>query len=181
MNAKDELIIAITGHRPNKLDNDYDLKSDLIMAIKAEILTILKELKLANNLKQTLVTGMAIGIDTLFAQIAIENNLNFIAAIPCLGQSAKWPTKSVARYINILGSTLCTIQHVTGKPYTKTCMQERNRWMVDKCNVLIAVWDGSPGGTANCVKYANSVDKYIIYIDPNAIRNKLALKRLGKQ
>jgi uncharacterized phage-like protein YoqJ len=45
-------------------------------------------------------------------------------------------------------------------------MQDRNIWMVDHCDALIAVWDGTSGGTANCVRYAQKVGKPIVFIDP---------------
>ena len=48
-------------------------------------------------------------------------------------------------------------------------MQKRNEYMVDKCDILLAVWDGSAGGTNNCVKYARKLDKEIIIIDPRKI------------
>jgi len=45
-------------------------------------------------------------------------------------------------------------------------MNERNIWMVDNCDFLISVWDGTSGGTKNCVDYAISKKKDIIRIDP---------------
>ena len=45
-------------------------------------------------------------------------------------------------------------------------MQKRNEYMVDLADRVIAVWDGSKGGTANCVKYAEKVGKEIIRIEP---------------
>jgi uncharacterized phage-like protein YoqJ len=33
-------------------------------------------------------------------------------------------------------------------------MQKRNEMMVDDCNLLLTLWDGSDGGTANCLGYA---------------------------
>ena len=68
--------IAITGHRPNKLGNDYDLTSELIQKIKAKLGNILNFHKvnaITFDRDLILITGMALGIDTLFAQIAIEN------------------------------------------------------------------------------------------------------------
>ena len=46
-------------------------------------------------------------------------------------------------------------------------MQTRNEWMVNHCDKLIAVWNGSDGGTGNCVNYAKSINKEIIYINPD--------------
>jgi len=46
-------------------------------------------------------------------------------------------------------------------------MQARNTWQTDKADKLLAVFDGSSGGTGNCVKYAKSKGKTIILIDPN--------------
>ena len=39
--------------------------------------------------------------------------------------------------------------------------------MYDKTDILIAVWDGSKGGTANCVRYMKKLGKEIIRIDPS--------------
>jgi uncharacterized phage-like protein YoqJ len=38
--------------------------------------------------------------------------------------------------------------------FTSYAMQIRNEWMVDHCDLLVALWDGSPGGTGNCIRYA---------------------------
>lgn len=48
----------------------------------------------------------------------------------------------------------------------KRLFQQRNQWMVDRADAVLAVWDGSPGGTANCVNYARKVGKPITIIDP---------------
>lgn len=53
--------------------------------------------------------------------------------------------------------------------YAPAKMQIRNEYMVENCDLLIAVWDKSDGGTANCVKYAKSQRKNIIYINPKEI------------
>lgn len=163
--------IAITGHRPNKLGNDYNLTSPLIQAIKQNILEILGTIQANEQLDVkdiTLITGMALGIDTLFAQIAVENNIPFIAAIPFEGQNAIWPVRSKIVYNQLLDKAKQVI-NVTGQVgYKPEYMQLRNQWMVDNCDTLIAVWDGTPGGTANCVQYATN-KKRIIRIDPKTV------------
>lgn len=154
--------IAITGHRPNKLGNDYELKSPLIQWIKMEILKILDREK-----PDELITGMALGIDTLFALIGIERGLKITAAIPCDNQERMWPVGSKQMYYMILNNPLVTKVVVSPGPYAVWKMQKRNEWMVDNCNKLIEVWDGTTGGTANCIKYAEEVGREGIRINPN--------------
>lgn len=160
--------VAITGHRPNKLSNDYDLKSPLIDKIHLSILDTLESID--KEMKIIPITGMALGIDTLYALIAIELDLPFIAAIPCLNQESKWIEKSKKVYREIINNPLCTIHYVTDGEYNHSCMQKRNEWMVDNCDQLIAVWDGTSGGTANCVEYAKTTLKPIHRINPRLLR-----------
>lgn len=154
------MTVAITGHRPNKLWNDYDLTSSHIQMIKAEII-----IQLNNLCPDKCISGMALGIDTLFAIIAIQNNIPLTAAIPFKGQELMWPSKSQVRYNRILDKANKVVI-VSEGGYNVEKMQIRNQWMVDHCDHLIAVWDKTPGGTANCVQYALHVKKDITFINP---------------
>ncbi len=156
--------IAITGHRPNKLGNDYDLTSPLIAKIKKIIIEILKE-----HEPDTLISGMALGIDTLFAKIAIEQKINLIAAIPCGNQSQFWTDKAKDEYNSIIKHIRTTPIYISRLPFTNWCMQTRNQWMVDNCDLLIAVYDGTEGGTQNCIRYAEKQRRKIIFIGPNKL------------
>lgn len=159
--------IAITGHRPDKLGYDYNLTSPLIKKIERRIIAVFKEYT-----PETVITGMALGIDTLAALICINMGIPFIAAIPCKNQWSKWPESSRVLYEKILSNALCTKHMVSEEYYTHYCMEVRNRWMVNQLwhpdDRLLAIWDGSSGGTANCVKYAEKHDKkdIIIRINP---------------
>jgi uncharacterized phage-like protein YoqJ len=46
-------------------------------------------------------------------------------------------------------------------------MQKRNEYMIDKSDYVIAVWDGSPSGTGNTVRYAKQKNKKILIINPS--------------
>ncbi len=164
--------IAITGHRPNKLGHDYDLTSPLLHKIKCEIL-----LKLGETVRNDkthfkncqFITGMALGIDTLFAKIAIELGIPFTAAIPFNGQHLKWPFKSRETYLYLL-SKAAEVVNVSGDDkYKPEYMHKRNIWMVNECDKLISVWDGSTsGGTFKCTEYARD-KKPIIHINPKML------------
>lgn len=157
--------IAITGHRPHKLGNDYDLTSPLISWIENEIIEILERYKKSDE-ELILITGMALGIDTLFAKIAIKNKIKFIAAIPCKEQYIPWPKKSQETWYSIINNPLCIVYYISKESYTPECMNIRNKWMVDNCDLLIGVWDGSSGGTKNCIDYAVSQNKIPVIINP---------------
>lgn len=149
MEIIEELKIAVTGHRPHKLGNEYDG----IGPYSNKLRDLFQ--KVIDTLRPTeMISGMALGVDMLWAEKAIENNIRLIAAIPCYDQEKAWPLKSQERYNLILSKAFKKI-YITEGFYDKFCMQKRNIWMVDYCDLLVGVYDGSlQGGTKNCLDYA---------------------------
>ncbi|GMX64545.1 hypothetical protein Elgi_38140 [Paenibacillus elgii] len=45
-------------------------------------------------------------------------------------------------------------------------MQKRNEHMVDESRIMVACWDGSKGGTGNCVNYITKSSKTLYHINP---------------
>ena len=43
-------------------------------------------------------------------------------------------------------------------------MMRRNRYMVDRSSVLVACYDGKPGGTWNTIRYAMDKDVEVIQL-----------------
>jgi len=156
--------IAFTGHRPNKLGG-YDNNSNLSKPLKTRLSTIF----ISRNFQQPIIiTGMALGVDTWAAEFAIKNNIPFHAYVPFVGQEKMWPAESQAHYKQIKECAK-TVTYVCGPGYAAWKMQKRNEAMVDACDILIAVWDGTTGGTYNCIQYAKSKGKEIINIHPNSL------------
>ena len=156
--------IAVTGHRPNKVGG-YNENNPLAAAIKSNMRQILS---LAKESDLMVISGMALGIDQWWAEAAIELKIPFIAAIPFMGMESKWPAVSQDRFYEII-SYADSIVYVCDPGYEPWKMQKRNEWMVDNCDKLVAYWDGSPGGTANCVQYARAKGRIIDIINPNMI------------
>lgn len=165
-------IIAFTGHRPHKLWG-YDIHQrkyrDLFRSLYSAVMT---EWQMKGDL--LLVSGMALGVDQVAAMLGIwmrdqrHLSVRVEAAIPCLNQECKWPQSSREQYQSILtGCDIRTVIH--NGTYNYRCMQQRNEYMVDKADVLIAVWDGSSGGTGNCVRYAKQKGVKIVKINPKDI------------
>lgn len=160
--------IAITGHRPNKLWG-YNYYTEKYLELGRQIRNILIE----NNATH-IISGMALGVDTIYALVGLKLKRTIMpklvieCAIPCLNHSSKWLKSSVDLYNKILRKANI-ITYVSEQNYTTSCMQKRNEYMVNNCDLLIAVWDGTAGGTKNCIDYAKRVGKQIIYINPKQI------------
>lgn len=156
--------ICVTGHRPNKMYG-YDLKDKRYLDLKEKLKLILIEEKCNEA-----ITGMALGVDTIFALAVLElkqegYDIKLHCAIPCKDHSNKWFSDSVKMYKDILNKA-DTVKLVSDEYYKPWLMQKRNEYMVDLADKVIAVWDGSKGGTGNCVQYAQKLNKEIILIKP---------------
>lgn len=156
------MIVAFTGHRPDKLGG-YILPNPTYIKVCRAIDKALEELQ-----PEKVITGMALGIDQWAAAIAHKKKIPFLAAIPFEGQEGKWPAES-QRVFRLLRKLASEEVIICPGGYSADKMQTRNIWMVDICDKLIAVWDGSKGGTGNCVEYAKSINKEIYHIDPSKI------------
>ena len=71
---------------------------------------------------------------------------------PSPGQADRWRPELRERYAYDLRQ--CDYQTLVQEAYTPGCMMRRNRYMVDASRILIAAFDGRPGGTARTLEYA---------------------------
>lgn len=102
---------------------------------------------------------MAMGWDMAVAQACIDLHIPFIAAVPFKGQEKKWQPSTQNQYHRLL-SKARAIEIVSDGPYAPAKMEIRNRWMVDKAEAGLSLYNGDDsGGTANCVKYLRKVRK----------------------
>ena len=158
--------LSVTGHRPQKIGKEFDLIGPYSDYIREEFKRILLDRKPDKG-----ISGMALGVDQLFALSCIELNIPVIAAVPFKGQESIWPKKSKKLYYEILNNTLVEEFVVFEGGYQPWKMLKRNCWMVDNSDVTVAVWNNCKGGgTYHCVEYARSKDKEVIYINPDGWR-----------
>ena len=169
LEMKLENTCCFTGHRPDKL-NGYDPKDnkELLLHLRDII-----EYHINTYKVDTFITGMALGIDQWAGRIVLKlkekyPHIKLIAAVPCDNHSGKWNDKSRKQWQAIIDS--CDyVYYVSTEPYTHWCMQKRNEWMVDNSKYVIAVHDGSKGGTGNCLNYAINKYRYIVSIHPKTL------------
>ena len=72
--------------------------------------------------------------------------------MPCPTQADTWTDEQKARYHRLLEG--CDLETLVSAKYTSSCMQRRDRYMVDRSSLLIAAFDGTPGGTQYTMQYA---------------------------
>lgn len=154
------MIIGVTGHRSiggyNYPNPTYEF--------------VYKETKkyFQANYPEKIITGMALGYDTICAIIASRLDIPFVAAVPFVGQESQWSDKQKRIYETLLSKAKEIIVVSPGN-YEAKKMQIRNQWMVDNSDKMLACFDGSKGGTYNCVQYAKLKNKIVDVINPNLI------------
>lgn len=169
--------VCFTGHRPSKLPGGYDYNSiknkELSYELEKEILTVIE--KGATHF----ICGGALGIDQIAFNILndLRNNgcdITIEIAIPFKLQYSNWVEESKKIYFEQLklANKLTFVDEIEKynrnfpiEIYHPMKMEQRNRYMVDNADIVIAVWDGTNGGTHNCIKYAKKKEKPIIIID----------------
>lgn len=145
--------VAITGHRPEKIPDPERIKKEIAQALTDVIMP------------GQLIQGMAAGVDIWSAQVAYKLGIPYVAAQPWHGHTAR--KADVADYEKALknASDIHIVTHYDYYPGA-FAYQRRNEWMVDNADCVLAVWDGSGGGTANCVRYAQRKPVPVYRIHP---------------
>ena len=146
---------CFTGHRPGKLPWRYDETDPRCLDLKRRIADAV-EAAYDQGFRHFLC-GMAQGCDLYFCECVLRLRQDHLdvtveAAIPCPTQADAWPPDQRRRYQRLVEA--CDFETLVSRQYTPSCMQRRDRYMVDHASLLIAAFDGSPGGTRYTVEYA---------------------------
>lgn len=151
------MVCTFAGHRPRRLpwgDREDDPRC---LALKAQLAQAVEG---AYDLGcRWFLCGMALGCDWYFCEAVLElrarrGDVTLEAAIPCPSQPDGWPERYRTRYYGLLAA--CDRRTVLEPRYSDGCMLRRNRWMVDRSDCIITVYDGQGGGTGAAAAYARS-------------------------
>ena len=152
------MIIGITGHQ--------NLGS-------AEVISWLSDvLKSATKRYNISIgfTSLAIGADQLFAEILKEMQIRYIVIIPCDRYEQTFVTSSdLAKYHSLKQSAFEIVNLPFNEP-SEEAFYEAGKQIVSRSDMIVAIWDGQSakglGGTGDIVKYALSIKKSILHINP---------------
>jgi len=159
---------CFTGHRPAKLPWGSDERDPRCLTLKR---SILRELERLYRMGYThFISGMALGCDLYFAEAVLELKeiyppVTLEAALPFPEQAGRWSEDNRRRWQGILDR--CDKKTVVQDRYDRWCMLNRDRYMVDQSAAVLAVFDGSPGGTKYTLDCASKQALDIFLLDLN--------------
>ncbi len=158
---------CFTGHRPDKLPWGLDERDPRCTALKHSLGRELEALYRRGF--RHFISGMAMGCDLYFAEAALAlrdkyPELTVEGAVPCPTQAQRWPEETRRRWRDILDR--CDLETVVQQNYDRWCMLRRDRYMVDRSAAVLAVFDGTAGGTRYTLNYAMDHKREILLLDP---------------
>lgn len=142
------MIIACTGHRPERLSkfiqNENKFRQEIRNLLETYHCTIL-------------YSGMAQGVDQIFAQEAQRLDIPVICCFPYRRNNFHPDELSIM-------DKAADVRYIS-EQYSKSCFAKRDIYMVDHCTRLLAVWDGiKSGGTWLTIDYAMRTGKDISFV-----------------
>ncbi|WP_462405910.1 SLOG family protein [Gracilibacillus sp. Marseille-QA3620] len=165
------IVISFTGHRPEQLGG-FNFHHPINLAIASKIhkrlLYYLEQEKSVHA-----ISGMDLGADQIFALTVLKlkkqgYSIALEAAIPCANQPDGWPKESKKIWQDILDQT-DTITNLSTEDYSPQLIHKRNMYLVNRCDEIIAVFNGKRGGTGNTIRYAKKRNRPIFLIDPRSL------------
>ncbi len=159
-----EKTCCFTGHRPQQLGFAPGSAAETALKnrLAGEILRLIEE----QNVRH-FISGMALGVDTWAAQTVLKlkeiyPELTLECAVPCRTQAKYWSRRDRETYLSVLRAADRVT--VLQEEYTPFCMQLRDAHMVEQADIVLAVWNGSKGGTSYTVNCARKQRKTLIVI-----------------
>lgn len=145
-------IVVGTGHRPKHTGGYSEYARQRLIHLATDWLTGLKP--------RGVISGLALGWDTALIEACLALKIPYVACAPFPNQASKWPLEARQRHERYVAGAAKYIVCSPGE-FSPAKMQIRNDRMIQlACKktpidaLLLALWNGSPGGTTNCLDYA---------------------------
>ena len=161
--------VAFTGYRPQKMPFGFDETDPRCVDFKKRLRDTIESFIWLGY--RHFISGGALGMDMYAAETVLELKKEYPEILlemvsPFDAQAAKWAPEYQRRHDALFEKA--DIVTVTGHEYTKSCMFARNRYLVDNADLLLAAYDGQPGGTQMTVRYAKQAGVQVCCIRPDA-------------
>ena len=132
---------AFTGYRPQKMPFGFNESDPRCIDFKRRVKETIQALYDMGY--RHFISGGALGMDMFAAEAVLELR---------------------ARHDRLFAQA--DITTATGHAYTRSAMFRRNHYLVDNADLLLAAYDGQPGGTAMTCELARRFDVPVMKIKP---------------
>lgn len=150
--------IGITGHQSLEDPQGWDW-------VKTEMCSLLAE----QPEPLIGITSLAIGADSIFAEVVLQRKGSIEAVIPFPEYELTFHVDDRDKYQRLLEAA-SRVTRLQKKQSDEESYLEAGKTVVDLAELLLAVWDGKParglGGTGDIVEYAMLKRKDIIHLNP---------------
>lgn len=149
--------VAFTGHRT--------YRGEAAAALRAAVW------RLHARGCRTFICGMAAGFDLAAAEAVLDcrrelPGLSLVAVIPFEGQELRFAAAERERYVRVRAAADREV--VLLPAYRPGCYALRNDYLVDHASVVVAWYDGSPGGTRYTVLRALRRGREVVGLCPSS-------------
>ncbi len=159
---------AFTGHRPRSFSFGFDEQSEGFFELRNRIKNTI--IQVCNAGCRTFYCGMAEGVDLWCGEIVLELKnqfdppLEICAVVPFIAQPVTNSEINKKRYRRIMDAS--SKRFLVSRNFTKDCYKNRNYYLVDSSDALIAVFSEKEkmSGTAQTIRYAKRKGKKIFLI-----------------
>jgi hypothetical protein len=117
------------------------------------------------NRPREVVSGLAPGWDTAVADAAVSLGVPLIAALAYRGQADDWPDAARQKHTDLVAAAHETYVYAEAKEHG--CYTRRDRWVLERGEIVLALWSGVDGGTARAVAHASKLGKPIVNLWQN--------------
>lgn len=152
--------VMVSGHR--------SLPAGSAPWVQDQIDAVVAQLNSKYGMRHAL-TGMAIGVDQMFARTALRIGIRVDAYIPGRDQAIRWGEEQREIYENLLARASRVESATSIKPFGSviTRLHIRNEMMIKACDLAVLVLDDrQSGGTYSVKMKLAAAGKPIIHIDP---------------
>lgn len=116
------------------------------------------------------ITSLAIGADTLFAQMVLELGGSLTVIVPFSDYEEKFGTEAAREDYSELLNQAATVEVLQRKGSDDEAYYAAGKRVADLSELFVVVWDGKPaaglGGTADIAEYARLRQKRMIHLNP---------------
>lgn len=158
---------AFTGYKPSKMPWGYDETDALCVEFRFRLREALEYL--IGQGYTDFMSGGALGFDQMAAEMVLSLRekypwVRLIMVIPFDGQADKWSQEQRERWLEVIEASDRVI-HISYS-YNKGVFFQRNHYMVENADLLLAAFDGQPGGTAGTVAYTKRHGVRVVRLAP---------------